>query len=121
MESGENLAQIGAVLGGLFIFGVLYNTFVAELQRKGYDEGYTAILVVFGVAITLIGVAAMDANAAILSGLAFCASGPPMIIGSLWRYAKRRQEAIQDAKEMRGSGGNSDESEAVAEQRAECS
>ncbi len=87
-------ALIPALIG-LFAFGVAYNAFVGWTQRRGYDEGYTAILVVIGVLVTLAGVAIIDWNAARLTTFAFIASGSPMIAGSIWRHVRRRERAIR--------------------------
>lgn len=35
--SGNNSVTIWYVMGGLFIFGFLYNSLVAWLERNGYD------------------------------------------------------------------------------------
>ena len=75
MDSGENRKRIWVVSGTLFIFGLVYNNVVSEMQKRGYDEGYTAIMVVFGVMGTLLGVAVIDFGAAILAGIAFCFNG----------------------------------------------
>jgi hypothetical protein len=82
---------IWVVFGALFAFGFVYNLAVAWLQKKGYDEGYTAILVVFGVLVTLAGVAVVDLDAAILCLMAFVASGFWMVVGGWWRYAHARE------------------------------
>lgn len=79
------------VLAGLFLFGVGYNWFVAWLERDGRDRGYTAILVVAGVAITVIGFGHLaGTEAAIAIFYCFSASGTPMIVGSIWRHVSQR-------------------------------
>lgn len=88
-----------AVIGALFVFGFLYNLLVGWLQSRGYDEGYTALLVVAGVAVTLLGLAFISIEIAITAFLTFAASGFWMVVGSMWRYVKRReasQKAIRD-------------------------
>lgn len=76
---------------GLFIFGLVYNQLVGWMNRRGFSEGYTAIQVVFGTAVTvafalpLIGLRSV----AIIFGF-FTASGLPMVIGDIYRYAMRR-------------------------------
>lgn len=53
------MSEIGATFGlipvgiGLLVFGVIYNLVVGWMERNGYDEGYTAIMVVVGVLVTL--------------------------------------------------------------------
>lgn len=111
---GIELGYILAILGALNALGWLYNRFVTHLENCGYDEGYTAILVVGGVLGTLLGASAIrllifhngvsissggaapfsaSAICAILFLLdlaAFAASGFWMIWGSWRRYAERR-------------------------------
>lgn len=67
------LGMVAGVYGALFVVGFLYNALVGWLERRGYDEGYTAVLVVVGVLITLAGIAVFDWGAAALVG------------GGLWR------------------------------------
>jgi hypothetical protein len=58
---------------GLIVFGLLYNAGVAWLHRRGYQDGYTAFLVLV---------------------LAFISSGIPMILGDIARHTRsRRREA----------------------------
>lgn len=88
---GLNSGLIWAAIGGLLGFGVLYNQLVQWLHRKGYDEGYTSILVVVGVLVTDIGVGVvLGFEAAAVVFLLFCASGSPMILGDIARYVKAR-------------------------------
>jgi membrane protein DedA with SNARE-associated domain len=88
MESAEKLK---GVLLTLFVFGIVYNWVVGWLERKGYDRGYTALLVVLGVGVTvalsgfLIGM-----QATLLVTACFVASGLPMIVGSIVRYVDTR-------------------------------
>lgn len=90
---GSNSGAVWAVFFGLLLFGIGYNALVAWLERKGYTEGYLSLIVALGVAMTLAGVAALNIEAALLALGAFAASGTPMIIGSIWRYLRRREEA----------------------------
>ena len=87
-----DLGTIWAVLLALVLFGIGYNSLVAYLERRGYTEGYTSLLVAFGVFITLCGVATLSIGAAVLSLAAFAASGMPMIIGSIVRYLQKRDQ-----------------------------
>jgi predicted tellurium resistance membrane protein TerC len=80
-------------MGGLFVFGFLYNLLIGWLERRGYDEGYTALLVVIGVAVTLVAYSFMDVVPAIEMALAFAASGFWMVIGSWWRHVQARRRA----------------------------
>lgn len=97
MESLQiDLGLITAVIGLLFSFGLLYNQAIEYLIRKRYAEGYTSLLVAFGVFVTLAGVAVIDLSASLLALIAFAASGTPMVIGSIVRYVRKR-EAMQRA------------------------
>jgi len=82
---------ITAVLLGLLLFGIGYNSLVAWLERRGYAEGFLSLIVAFGVAMTLAGVSILSIPAALLTLLAFIATGTPMIIGSIVRYIHRRE------------------------------
>lgn len=97
---GENWGTIAAVFGVLFVFGYLYDRLVEWLERNGYDEGYTAMLVVVGTGVTLVGVAIVDWQAAFLALGGFACSGFWMVMGSWWRHVRRRKRS-QD--EQRGS------------------
>ena len=75
----------------LLAFGVAYNALVTWLERRGYAEGYTSLLVVGGVGVTLLAIAVVDGQAALLVFLAFSCSGLPMVIGSWWRHVRSRE------------------------------
>ena len=93
------MSEIGSVSGlvavgfGLLLFGVAYNWFVSWMQDNGYDEGYTAILVVIGNGVTLVIVALVDWRAAVLVAGAFACSGLPMMAGGWWRHVRARKHA----------------------------
>jgi len=96
---GNDLGTISAVFLGLVLFGIGYNALVAWMERRGYTEGYLAFVVALGVIITLAGVAVFSIHAALLALGAFIASGLPMIVGSIARYIRRRDETKQAIKE----------------------
>jgi hypothetical protein len=84
----------------LHLFGWVYNELVAWMERNGYDEGYTALLVVGGVLATLAGLAILRGlESAVYVALLFVASGTPMIIGSMARHARRRAKDEQKARD----------------------
>jgi hypothetical protein len=85
---------------GLLVFGTIYNLVVAWMERNGYDEGYTAIMVVVGVLVTLGGLAMVDWRAAALTVVAFACSGTPMVLGSWWRHAQARKRAQDELRGM---------------------
>jgi len=97
------------VLGGLFVFAVVYDRFTAWAERRGYIEGYVSLFVAFGVFITLSGLFLLNRTAAKLALLCFIASGIPMMAGSMWRYMSARERG------QRHYWGNDDESQGVAE------
>ncbi len=84
---------IGAVLFGLFMFGAAYNYFVGALQER--TDGYLGMLVAVGVGITLVGVAIVSWQAAILVLACFFMSGIPMIVGEISRSIKSRDKALR--------------------------
>lgn len=97
------------VLGGLVVFGVLYNTLVAKAEQT--ETGYTAFLVVGGVVVTVAATAPLIGwQAAMVVGLAFAASGLPMVIGSMARYVRRTQAEHQalraEARRAMGDDGH---------------
>lgn len=81
-----------AAFVGLLGFGAVYDQLVAECHRRGYDDGYTSLLVVGGVGVTLAAAAPVIGrrNAERVFWL-FVASGVPMIVGDIGRYVKRRK------------------------------
>lgn len=92
-------ARLLYVIAGLFLFGLVYNVFVAWLEKMGHDKGYTAFLVVGGTLVTLAGLAVItDIETAILAIGCFGASGLPMILGSVGRHVRER--AAEEKKIM---------------------
>ena len=85
-----------AVFLGLIIFGTIYNQVVAWLEARKFAEGYMGFIVAGGVIITLLGVAIVSLPASLIALVAFFASGIPMILGSVFRYARRREQAQLD-------------------------
>jgi len=81
------------------VLGGLYNALVGWLERRGYDEGYTAILVVVGVMITLAGIVVLDWGAAMLVLGAFASSGFWMVMGSWWRHVRARRAGQEAQRE----------------------
>ena len=95
-ESGANPVWIGLICCALLVFGYGYNQLVAWMEKQKYMEGFTSIIVAFGVAAVLFGLLLIDAVAAVVTLLLFACAGGPMIAGSIWRYVRRRK-AEQDA------------------------
>ena len=84
---------IGSVMFGLFMFGLSYNFFVGSLEER--KNGYLAMLVAAGVGMTLIGVAIVSWQAAVLVLACFAASGMPMIVGEISRSIQLREKALR--------------------------
>lgn len=87
-----NFGVVGMVVLALVLFGIFYNQVVAWLDRSWYMEGYLSLIVALGVFITLLGAAVISWQAALLVLVCFTASGLPMIVGSIFRYAKQRAQ-----------------------------
>ena len=95
MDFDYNWRLIGTISGFIFLLSCSYDGVVRWLEHEGYAEGYTSFLVVGGVLLTLFGLACIDRAAAVLALILFSASGLPMVVGSMWRHARRRK-ADQD-------------------------
>ncbi len=100
LNAAINCVTAAAVFAGLLIAGIFYAMLVAWLKKRRYDEGYTAMLVVIGVAWTLAGVAILDFNHALLTAGAFVCSGTPMIIGSWWEHVQMRRKSQEDLQKI---------------------
>ncbi len=95
--------DFGILLAAIFLlvlFGIGYNLVVAEWERKKYLEGFTSLAVVAGVLITLLIEAGLNWQAAVLTLICFAASGLPMVIGSVWRYAKNRRKNQEEYESL---------------------
>jgi divalent metal cation (Fe/Co/Zn/Cd) transporter len=92
---GVGNGHLLAVILGLALFGIAYNALVAWMERHHYTEGFLSLIVALGVMGTLIGLAFLNAKAALLALLAFGATGIPMIVGSIVRYIQARDAAKQ--------------------------
>ncbi|MCK4826166.1 hypothetical protein KA005_61045 [bacterium] len=84
---------LGTILFALFWFGCAFNAFVDFLRDR--SDGYLSMLVAVGVGITLIGVAIISWQAAVLVLVCFTASGIPMIIGEIARSISKREKALR--------------------------
>lgn len=93
MQSGLIPVSAGVYIA-LFIFGILYAVAVYQLQKLSLTEGFTAILVVIGVLVTLLGCYLIEIYAGPLRTwhvlIAFVASGAPMLAGDIFSYFHRR-------------------------------
>ena len=91
-----NCPPPSAVILTLVIFGLTYNHLTTYLLNHGYAQGYMGLIVAFGVAATLIGAYfIVGRQATEWTFYAFIASGTPMLIGSICRYARQRHDHCQ--------------------------
>jgi hypothetical protein len=91
---GSELGAIAVTAVFLFGFGIGYNWLVLQVSRKGYSEGYTWLLVVVGVAVTVAAAGfTIGWTAVLLLLIYFAASGLPMALGDIWR--KVQAEAVE--------------------------
>jgi hypothetical protein len=92
MQPDFSLIKAVVLLLVLMAFGIGYNAMIARAERRHYLEGFTSLAVAAGVGFTLIIVAIYDWRAAVTVLIGFAASGVPMIVGSIMRYIKLRNE-----------------------------
>lgn len=105
---GLNWGTFGAIILAL-AFGVLYDQFVNWCEQKGYNDGYTGLLVVLGVLVTLALAVPFVGLVNVLVVLAlFCGTGLPMVFGDVWRAIKRRELAGELIKKIYSEGSNGD-------------
>ena len=82
----------------LLSFGVAFNQMVTWLEFQDWEEGATALLVVFGVGYTIFAISILIGNFDVLLWC-FAASGAPMVMGSWIRYARQRAQERKDARD----------------------
>lgn len=95
-ESGVDWAQLGIVLFALGMFGLAYNALIHWLGNR--KAGYVSLLVVGGVLVTLLGIAMVSWQAAVIGLAAFSASGLPMVIGDIYRAISAREQAVKEQR-----------------------
>lgn len=82
----------GGALGCvLFSIACFYNQLIGWMERHHLEEGYTAFLVAGGVLLTLLAIAILSWQAAVIALFFFVCSGLPMIVGSVLRYGRARE------------------------------
>lgn len=91
---GVDLGAVAVTGVVLLAFGGAFNWLVGQLSRRGHTDGYTWLLVVIGVLVTVVAAGfTIGWPAVILLGVYFAASGLPMAAGDIWRHvAARRAE-----------------------------
>jgi uncharacterized membrane protein YraQ (UPF0718 family) len=97
-SSGADWRLIAALLAGLLFFGIAYDVLVTRLAHR--KDGYTALLVVGGVLVTLGAMALVSWQCALLTLGFFVASGTPMIIGDIVRSIRQREETMKRFKDL---------------------
>ena len=88
-----SFGQLSGIFCGLILLGIGYNLLTAWLERHGYMDGITSLVVALGVALTITPFTMISLPFVLMIAGGFIASGLPMIIGSLSRYLKQRDQA----------------------------
>ena len=91
-----DIGLISGVLLGLVLFGLGFNALTSWAEQKGYMDGFTSLFVALGVLMTLAPFALVNPIFALLVLAGFFASGLPMIVGSIVRYIKRREQTRKE-------------------------
>ena len=88
---GSDSGQLWITAVLLLTFGAAFNAAVQWLNRKGATEGYTWLLVVIGVAVTLLAAGPVIGWANVVRlFILFAASGLFMAGGDIYRYLRAR-------------------------------
>jgi hypothetical protein len=104
------LGGFWAVFFLLFVFGLGFNWLVTWMHRHGHSDGYTWLLVVIGVGVTLLAAGPVVGWEPVLMMFAlFAASGLPMAAGDAWR----RRQALADF--MRYRSGDAEKTEGMGQ------
>lgn len=95
-------AETLVIGGALIIFGLAYDRAVTELEKRpGGHEGFTSLLVVAGVAVTVLMLWPLLGSKAVATlAFGFAASGAPMIVGSVARYMRARAAAMEEQQRV---------------------
>lgn len=94
---GNQLGAIAVTAAALFGFGLAFNWLINLFNRHGLDDGFTWLLVVVGVGITVLAAGfTIGWTAVIVLFIYFAASGLPMAAGDIYRYAKARRAERYD-------------------------
>jgi hypothetical protein len=95
MEINLDFSLVLAVFAMELLFGVFYNLLIAWWIREKFLEGYASVAVAGGVLVTVGMTAIFSWQFALLVLGAFCFSGLPVGLGSIWRYVQARQRDQQ--------------------------
>lgn len=88
-----DFSRILAIYSALIVFGALYNLVISRLEKRGYLEGFTWFAVAVGTGVTVLAIAMISWQCAVIALGAFVFSGSPMIIGAVSRYVVRRERS----------------------------
>ena len=101
----ESYGQLIGALLVLFLASTLY-AIVLEFaeNRWGFVTDYTWLCAILGCALAIAGIALVDWKAAALAAAAFAVSAPPIVVRSLIRDMRRRNE-LRHHLEERGNDG----------------
>lgn len=114
--TGMHSGTLAALYLALVLFGIGFNALTALAERKGYMHGYTSLFVALGVAVTVGATAVISLAFALVTAVAFIASGTPMIVGSIWRHVQERERMLEQLRREAAHGGaDDDEVETLAE------
>ena len=105
MESGIGMGnESGMVIGVVataFAFGIVYDRVVAYLERSGRARGYTALLVIGGVFISLaLAAFLVGLEAFLITLVVFALTGVPMAMGSFWRHTDERRRDDEQLRQV---------------------
>jgi hypothetical protein len=75
----------------LLAFGIGYDRIIAQMERRGYIEGFRWLAMGAAAMVTLAIMAIIDWRGAALAAGAFFISGLPMALGEMWRYVRARE------------------------------
>jgi hypothetical protein len=95
-EIRVEFGQIAGIYAGLLLFGLAFDQVTAWIERSGYLEGFTSLLVAAGVIFTVAPFLFLSMHFALAVLGGFVASGSPMIVGSIIRYAQQRERARKE-------------------------
>lgn len=98
-----NLDSIWLIFGLLNVMGFCFNLLVEQLDRRGWMKAFTSLMVVGGVAGTLLAMVPVVGwqVTAVFFG-AFASSGFWMVVGSLHRFVQQQNRELEEIREMLG-------------------
>lgn len=106
------ITSLWPVFAALHLLAWGYNWLTQQLEIRRYSDGAASLLVVGGVILTVTPPVLAGANVT-MTGLdwglvmlvAFAATGSPMVLGSLYREARKRERARHELALLNGING----------------